>query len=391
MLTLSVLFAFSQQYCKTPEAKDVTSTLFDVGISALAASIAGLWRTLRSLIRIYHSVGVRIKSKNCCLRICLPKKSGDVVYPPNSRVQWCIFPFFVGLMMQLVAIIVASGTAWFIWNSYVQLKTLTNFDDTLGIYRSESGRRLFDISGTIIPPNGSFFDLEMIPRSELEARDADVFCLSEFEYRSEDHQIYFNVVQLFVVSNDGRFCRTSAALDNTPNNCTSFYSSIYYASANPHTGMVEGGEGKGGERRGGRGGKGRGGGKRGQGEGGREGRRGEGKGGEGRERGREGEGGREGRRRGEGRGGEERGREGRGGRGGKGRGGGKGGQGERGREGRGRGEGRGGEERGREGRGGRGGKGRGREGRGGKGEGRGGRREGRGGWRGEGRGGGREE
>ena len=40
MLTLAVLFAFSQSTCKTPEPRDATGPLLDVGISAIASLVA---------------------------------------------------------------------------------------------------------------------------------------------------------------------------------------------------------------------------------------------------------------------------------------------------------------------------------------------------------------
>jgi hypothetical protein len=102
----------------------------------------------------------------------------------------------------------------------------SNVNDQLDIYRSEF--RLVNISGNIYPPNGSFVNLE---HQELNSTE-DVFCLSEFEYRSEDYQIYYNFVQLLVVAEDGRFCTTVGGLHNPSNVCSEFYnqSVLYYGS-----------------------------------------------------------------------------------------------------------------------------------------------------------------
>lgn len=184
----------SQSTCKVPDARDVTPTLLDIGISSAAATLAATWRVLRSLIRLYKSIGARIvlKNKNSCFRRCIPKKLSEVIYPPNTRVQCCIFPFFIGLIFQLLAIAAGSWVSFSIWTSYVQLK-IPNVDDSLAIYHftlAETDVRVLELSGTIIPPNGSYVSLEQISDRELQAfemaTEEDVFCLSEFEYRSED-------------------------------------------------------------------------------------------------------------------------------------------------------------------------------------------------------------
>ena len=105
--------------------------------------------------------------------------------------------------------------------------------------------RLFNISGSIIPPNGSanssnesFVNLEQIPSRELEF-DQDIFCLSEFEYQSEEFRIFVNVIQLYVVSEEGEFC---ARANGTGPDCNVFYTFqnfvLYYGSSNPTTGEV---------------------------------------------------------------------------------------------------------------------------------------------------------
>ena len=105
MLTIAVLYAFSQSTCKVPDSRDVTPVLRDIGISALAATLAAIWRLFRSFFRLYANVGTRIKEKigSRSFLKCLPKK-GEAVYPAGSRAQCCIFGFYFGLLMQRPAV-----------------------------------------------------------------------------------------------------------------------------------------------------------------------------------------------------------------------------------------------------------------------------------------------
>ena len=144
--------------------------------------------------------------------------------------------------MQFMAIVLVTFITLFIWSSFLELKN-PNFDDSLSIYRfshNNTDVRLFNISGNIIPPNGTFVHLEKIPKRELNF-DADIFCLSEFEYRSDESQIFFNAVQLAVVSNDGHFCVSRTGPDFL-NYCSVFYTFknfvLYYAYVDPITGEV---------------------------------------------------------------------------------------------------------------------------------------------------------
>ena len=248
MLTIAVLFAFSQSSCKTPEIKDVGPILQDIGISAIAAVLVTIWRTTRSFVRLYSSVGVRIKSERKCLKKCLPKK-GDVVYPPDTRSQCCIFGFYCGLCMQIQAVTAAISITFTIWLNFALLKS--NFDDSIGIYRYSLGDnvpdvRLFNISGTILQPNDTFVNFEQISTEELVDSgflDHDLFCLSEFEYRTKDSQIFFNTIQLVTVTLDGRFCANISSLNPITNNCGLFYTLqnaiLYYASISPINGQIE--------------------------------------------------------------------------------------------------------------------------------------------------------
>ena len=248
MLTLAVLYAFSQSTCKTPEPRDVTGSLLDVGISAIASLAAVSWRLLRSFARLYTSVGVRIKTKRKCAKRCLPNKR-EAAYPPDTCAQCCIFPFYFGLLMQIFAVVAAASISISIWYNYAELKQNSNFDDRLGIYRFSvyitpaSHPRLFNLTGTLFSSNGTsldgtFLTLEKIPYTELVFND--IYCLSEFEYRSENSQIYFNTVELQVVSADGEFCAT---VSGDASQCHLFYTfmnfALYYASVDPVTGELQ--------------------------------------------------------------------------------------------------------------------------------------------------------
>ena len=240
MLTIAVLYAFSQTTCRVPDNRDVTPFLRDIGISATAATLASFWKLIRSFYRVYISVGVRIKERDKCtncthVQKCFPKK-GDALYPPGTRTQYCIFPFFVGLAFQLSAIAMAVGVTAGVWISYGILLQTPNSDNSLGVYRLSTYDlqyvRLLDISD-ILSSNGSFVLLEQIPNRELLFED--IYCLSEFDYRSEDSQIFFNAVQLEVISSDGHFCVSTAGL----NSCGLYYKFLSYASVEPITGEVE--------------------------------------------------------------------------------------------------------------------------------------------------------
>ena len=251
MLALAVLFAFSQITCKTPVKRNTTDILKDVGISAAVATAASLWRLLRSLFSLCKSITVRTKPK-CCSKNHLPKK-GDVAYPPGTCARCCFLPFHFGLIMQVLAIIAGALISYSIWGNFAELKAGGNFDDSLGIYRLSvynDDYRLFNVSD-MVPVNGTsrgtFTNLELIPAEEYSGVaeltvDPDIYCLSEFEYRSEKFQFFFNAIRVTVISDDGRFCATYSGPD-LPNFCIVFYTLdnfvLYYASINPVTKEIE--------------------------------------------------------------------------------------------------------------------------------------------------------
>ena len=242
MLTLAILYGLSQSSCKVPDTRDVTPILLDVGISAVAATLASFWRLLFSFVRLYSSVGSRIQKKGKCLKKCLPKE-GDAAYPPGTCAQYCIFPFYFGLIMQMSGIFLAICANFLVWYNFAVLKT-PNFDDSLGIYRyslDNSGMHLFNISGNILPPNGTFVHFEEIPQRYFQ-HAGDIYCLSEFEYRSKDSKIFFNAIELVVVSENGQFCVTHTGPDVLHNNCVFYYTLddiLYYAFVDPVTGVIE--------------------------------------------------------------------------------------------------------------------------------------------------------
>ncbi len=72
---------------------------------------------------------------------------------------------------------------------------------------------------------------------EFPENNNDVFCFSGFEYRPEDFQIYYNAIELVVVSTEGEFCDTLETGSNSTF-CAAFYAQNYYASIDPVTGEI---------------------------------------------------------------------------------------------------------------------------------------------------------
>ena len=242
MLTLAILYAFTQTTCKTPEPRDASPVYLDVGISASAALAATTWRLIRSFTRLFISVCVRMKHGKWGKR-CLPHRK-DSAYPPDTCAQCCIIPFYIGLVFQMTVSFLIAGVTAGIWINYAVVRQGKNFDDSLGIYRfsiNPPDVLLFNISGTIIPPTGPYINFEKIP-DRLLPFDQEVYCLSEFEYREDEAQIFFNAVEVQAVSEDGKFCTTDGRL-HEDNFCWPYYTLmnfiLYYASINPNTGALE--------------------------------------------------------------------------------------------------------------------------------------------------------
>ena len=258
MLTMSVLYAFSQTSCKTPEPRDASPILLNIGISATAAVIASCWRLIRSFVRFYFTVKIAgkiepikpkclgdlfptrpIKPPGKRLKKILPKSS-ESAYPPDTCAHQCLRTYYFGIIMQLAATSGALGVLFTIWLKYA-IATSKTYDEyeSLGIYRFSIGPDLllFNISDIITPSNGSFVNLEQIPNID----PWDIYCLSEFEYREENFEIFFNVIEVIVVSPEGKFCDTRV-VNSTNSFCYSYYTQgnfiLYYASQNPITGDV---------------------------------------------------------------------------------------------------------------------------------------------------------
>ena len=255
MLTLAVLFAFSQTTCKLPEMKDVSGDLFNVGVSALASTAAVAFRLTRSMLRLCASVGVRMKSKKEVGKMgkygkvfskVLPEK-GDAMYPPDTCAQCCIIPFYITLVFDFVLVSLGVAISLSIWINYLTLRMTPNFDDSLAIFRFQytgDSIHLLNISNNIIPAsNGTFVSFETIQ----DVKNNEVtYCLTEFEYREEKFDIFFNSVEVEAISDEGKFCsvKTGSDLDNFGNysRCTLYYTRkgtiLFYGSTNRFTGKI---------------------------------------------------------------------------------------------------------------------------------------------------------
>ena len=253
MLTLAVLYAFSQTSCKLPEVRDVSGDLFSVGLSALASTAAVAFRLTRSMLRLCASIGLRIKSKKEVGKMgkygkffskILPEK-GDAMYPPDTCAQCCIIPFYLTLIFDFVLVFMGCLASLIIWVGYLQLKRTPNFDDSLAIFRFQytgDSVHLLNISNNIIPAsNGSFVGFETI----LDGRSV-THCLSEFEYREEEFDIFFNSIEVQAISDQGEFCAIKTGSDvknlSTYSECTLYYTHggfvLFYGSTNRFTGKI---------------------------------------------------------------------------------------------------------------------------------------------------------
>ncbi len=180
-----------------------------------------------------------IKPPGKRLKKILPKSS-ESAYPPDTCAHQCLRTYYFGIIMQLAATSGALGVLFTIWLKYA-IATSKTYDEyeSLGIYRFSIGPDLllFNISDIITPSNGSFVNLEQIPNID----PWDIYCLSEFEYREENFEIFFNVIEVIVVSPEGKFCDTRV-VNSTNSFCYSYYTQgnfiLYYASQNPITGDV---------------------------------------------------------------------------------------------------------------------------------------------------------
>ena len=110
MLTMVILYAYSQLTCKLPEREDISGELLNVGTSATASTVAASYRLTRSFIRLCSSVGVRIKSKKEASKMgkwgkrCskLLPENGDAIYPKDTCAEWCIIPYYLSLLFDFM-------------------------------------------------------------------------------------------------------------------------------------------------------------------------------------------------------------------------------------------------------------------------------------------------
>ena len=244
LLTLAVLYVLTLATCKVPEERDVTDMLSDVGTSALVAVTAASFRLIRSIFRLCISIGVRMKSKGCgqsnksrkCTKRiakCLPKP-GDAAYPPGKCAQCCIIPFFLAIMLNVMAINGAAAASLSIWFYYIELRT-SNVDDSLGIYRTLDDVYVINISSIISSNiNETLVSIETIDEYQIH-------CFSEFQYSEEDSEIYFNTIELMVVSPTGQFCASRS--DEHGSLCEPYYTydnlALYYGFHDPGTNKVK--------------------------------------------------------------------------------------------------------------------------------------------------------
>ena len=236
MLTMAVLYAFSQSTCKLPEREDVTGELLNVGISATASTIAASYRLTRSFVRLFISVGVRIKSKKeaskmgkwgkRCSRL-LPEV-GDAIYPKNTCAEWCIVPYYASLLFDFSLVSMGASIAFSIWVNYLILKHDTNFDDSLAIYRYDGTYTyLTNISDTIIPSTNSSSNHSYVVLETVTEDLQKTYCFSEFQYLAKNSEIVFNTVQLQPLSEDGVFCAIKSGF-NTRNTANFSFCTFYY-------------------------------------------------------------------------------------------------------------------------------------------------------------------
>lgn len=255
MLTLAVLYAYSQSTCKLPEIRDVSGDMFNVGLSAVASTASVAFRVARSVLRLCISVGLRIKSKKDasklkvlgkCFAKFLPEK-GDAIYPQGTCSQFCIIPFFFSIILDFVLLFMGFVISLVIWFNYASLLRTPNFDDSLAIYRftyQGTNVHLLNISNNIIPAsNGSFISFETV----LESGGTEVtHCLSEFKYREKDFDIFLNTIEVLAVSDEGVFCATKSGYDvnnfDLYSRCTLYYTHkgyvLFYGFTNRITGKI---------------------------------------------------------------------------------------------------------------------------------------------------------
>ncbi|XP_064402887.1 uncharacterized protein LOC135348564 [Halichondria panicea] len=224
MLVLGILFVYMQLSCKSPIPIDVNALFLDISISVTVTFAAIFWRLMRSVFRVYARQ-VSLKDYDQFWKKNKPKRD-EVVYPHATCAGKFLKLFYLCMSFEAIATLGAPIAVGFIWFEYVRSENGTNFDGSLAIYRSD--HPLINISGTVIPPNGTFINLENINDMKLH-NSRDIYCLRGFEYHPETFQIYFNAVDLFAVSNNADFC-DAVDIEND-SQCDDLF--LYYASRPP--------------------------------------------------------------------------------------------------------------------------------------------------------------
>ena len=176
----------------------------------------------------------------------LPEK-GDAMYPPDTCAQFCIIPFYIVLIFDFILVFMGCLLSLIIWIYFFILRSTPNFDDSLAIFRFQytgESVHLLNISNNIIPAsNGSFVRFETIPDFE---DNQITYCLSEFQYREEDFNIFFNSIEVEAISDKGEFCaiKTGSDVDDysTYSSCTLYYTHggfiLFYGSMNRFSGII---------------------------------------------------------------------------------------------------------------------------------------------------------
>ena len=222
LLIMLVIFAWTQYSCRTP---NLTPIMIEVGISATAILLVSCWRIFFSFIQVYLCYKTELDSLCHFYRLC----------------------FGFVFVMQLLVVIVGAAVTIASWSLSVARSNGADYENSFGIYRSPpkgDDSQLLRMSDIITPSGEALMNLEMIPYAQQQRYlgyyylpPRDIYCLSRFEYRSQESEIAFNVIEVTPLSSDGRFCTMSSDAGR----CDSYYlnGKLYYASTNPTSGKIE--------------------------------------------------------------------------------------------------------------------------------------------------------
>ena len=236
LLVLAFLYATSQTTCKTPEKKDVSGDLLAVARSAFVTAASASFKWIRVMVQLCASLALRMKSKKefekkgKCGKVFskVLSEKGDAIYPPDTCAQYCFIPFFFILLFEFALVILAFVLSAIMSSMHLQVSSFQNFESSLAIFRNQSTRdsvHLLNISNNIIPAsNGSFLSFETIQDVH---NNETIHCLTEFEYRQEEFDIFFNSIEVEAISDEGEFCAVKIGSDaennKTYSRCTPYY------------------------------------------------------------------------------------------------------------------------------------------------------------------------